>query len=45
MGLAPGLVGLAQVNLVVPSVATGSQPIVLTVNGVSSAPANITVSN
>jgi uncharacterized protein (TIGR03437 family) len=43
-GLTPAVVGLAQVNFIVPpSVATGTQPVVVTVNGVSSAPANITV--
>jgi len=43
-GLTPGVVGLAQVNFIVPpTVATGTQPVVVTVNGVASAPANITV--
>jgi uncharacterized protein (TIGR03437 family) len=43
-GLTPGVVGLAQVNFIVPaSVAKGVQPVVVTVNGVSSPPANITV--
>jgi uncharacterized protein (TIGR03437 family) len=43
-GLAPGLVGCYQVNVVVPATApTGSQQLVVSVNGVSSAPMNITV--
>jgi uncharacterized protein (TIGR03437 family) len=43
-GLAPGLVGCYQVNVVVPStVSAGTQQMVVSVNGVSSAPINIVV--
>jgi uncharacterized protein (TIGR03437 family) len=43
-GLTPGVVGLIQVNFLVPqSVGPGTQPVVVTVNGVASAPANIAV--
>ncbi len=43
-GIAPGLIGVAQVNLLVPaSVPTGLQPVVVTINGVPSNPALVTV--
>ncbi|HMD71212.1 MAG TPA: S8 family serine peptidase [Bryobacteraceae bacterium] len=43
-GLAPGFVGLYQVNAVVPSNApTGSQPLVVSIGGVSSPAANLPV--
>ena len=43
-GVTPGVVGLVQVNFAVPSTVTaGSQPVVVTVNGVASAPASLTV--
>lgn len=43
-GLAPGLIGTAQVNFIVPtSVPAGVQPVVVTVGGVSSLPVNLTV--
>lgn len=43
-GATPGVVGLTQINFAVPnSVAAGVQPVVVTVGGVASAPANITV--
>ena len=42
--LAPGLIGTAQVNFIVPpSVAAGVQPVVVTVGGVASSPVNLTV--
>lgn len=44
VGAVPGVVGLTQVNFVVPtSVPPGPQPVVVTVNGVASPPVNITV--
>ena len=43
MGLAPGLVGLAQANLLVPNLTSGNYPLVLTINGFSSAPATVSV--
>jgi uncharacterized protein (TIGR03437 family) len=44
VGITPGIVGLTQVNFVIPgSVPPGPQPVVVTVNGVPSPPANITV--
>jgi uncharacterized protein (TIGR03437 family) len=43
-GLAPGLVGCYQLNVVVPANAsTGSQQMAVSINGISSAPINITV--
>jgi uncharacterized protein (TIGR03437 family) len=43
-GLAPGLVGLAQVNIIVPaSVPVGAQPVVVTAGGIASAAATLTV--
>ncbi len=44
VGITPGVVGLTQVNFIVPNtVPPGVQPVVVTVNGVSSPPVNITV--
>ena len=46
IGDTPGLVGVVQVNYTVPTgVATGPQPVVVTVGGVQSAPATLTVTN
>jgi len=42
-GLTQSLVGLYQVNAVVPAGLTGSQPIVLTVNSNYSSPAGVTI--
>ena len=43
-GIPPGLIGTIQVNLIVPaSVPVGSQPVVVTVGGVSSPAVNLTV--
>ena len=36
LGLAPGPVGLAQANITIPSLPSGSYPLVITVNGVAS---------
>lgn len=36
MGLSPGLAGVFQVNLIVPALASGTYPLVVTVNGVAS---------
>jgi len=44
IGIVPGVVGLTQVNFIVPpSVAAGDQPVIVTAGGVASPPANITV--
>ncbi len=44
VGITPGVIGLTQVNFVVPaSVPAGIQPVVATVGGASSAPVNLTV--
>jgi uncharacterized protein (TIGR03437 family) len=44
VGITPGVVGLTQVNFMVPgSVQAGMQPVVVIVNGVPSPPVNITV--
>jgi uncharacterized protein (TIGR03437 family) len=44
VGITPGVVGLTQVNFVVPkSVPAGLQPVIVTVGGVSSAPAYLMV--
>jgi uncharacterized protein (TIGR03437 family) len=43
-GLAPGIVGLYQVNVIVPDNApTGIQPVVFTVNGVASKATNLAI--
>jgi uncharacterized protein (TIGR03437 family) len=44
VGITPGLIGVTQVNVLVPSsTPKGNQPVVLTVGGVSSAPVNVVV--
>jgi len=44
VGITPGLIGVMQVNILVPSnTPTGNQPLVVTVGGASSAPVNIVV--
>ncbi len=44
LGVTPGVIGLTQINFVVPpGTAAGSQPVTVTVNGVTSLPANLTV--
>ena len=43
IGLTPGNVGLAQANVQVPTVATGDQPLVISLNGVASKPVQISV--
>jgi uncharacterized protein (TIGR03437 family) len=43
VGLSGGLVGLYQANFVVPQVTAGNHPLVITVNGVASNSAAITV--
>lgn len=46
IGDTPGLVGVVQINYEVPTgIATGAQPVVVTVGGVASAPATLTVTN
>jgi uncharacterized protein (TIGR03437 family) len=46
IGIPPGLVGVVQINFVVPNgLALGSQPVVVTVGGVASAPAMLTITN
>jgi adhesin/invasin len=42
-GLAPGYVGLGQVNLLVPNVPAGDQQVIVTIGGVASNPAMIAV--
>jgi uncharacterized protein (TIGR03437 family) len=43
-GITPGLIGVMQVNILVPSgTPTGNQPLVVTVGGVASAPVNVVV--
>jgi uncharacterized protein (TIGR03437 family) len=44
VGITPGLIGVTQVNILVPSsTPPGNQPVVVTVGGASSAPVNIVV--
>jgi uncharacterized protein (TIGR03437 family) len=43
-GLAPGFVGLCQVNLLVPDLPAGDQPVIVTIAGVASNPGIIAVS-
>ncbi len=46
IGIPPGLVGVTQINITVPNgIAAGAQPVVVTVDGVGSAPASITITN
>jgi uncharacterized protein (TIGR03437 family) len=45
LGLAPGFVGLGQANITIPSLAAGNYPLVITIGGVASNSATITVSN
>lgn len=43
-GITPGLIGVMQVNILVPSATpAGNQPLVITVGGVASAPVNVVV--
>jgi uncharacterized protein (TIGR03437 family) len=42
-GITPGIVGMSQVNFIVPAVNLGAQSVVVTVGDVSSAPATITI--
>jgi len=43
-GVTPGVVGLMQINLIVPTtVSPGTQPVVVTIGGVASPPVNIIV--
>jgi uncharacterized protein (TIGR03437 family) len=43
-GLSPDVAGLFQLNLMVPKIGTGSHPLVITVNGVTSNPRSVSVS-
>ena len=43
LGLIPGYVGLAQANIQVPKLAAGDYPLVITVNGVASAAATVSL--
>jgi uncharacterized protein (TIGR03437 family) len=44
VGITPGLIGVTQINILVPSATPlGNQPVVVTVGGASSAPVNIVV--
>ena len=43
LGLSPGFVGLAQANITVPSLSSGSYPLVVTVNGQASRPVTMSV--
>lgn len=44
VGITPGLIGVTQVNILVPANApTGNQPVVVTVGGAASAPVNVVV--
>ncbi|MGA2879583.1 MAG: protease pro-enzyme activation domain-containing protein [Bryobacteraceae bacterium] len=46
IGIPEGLVGVTQINVQIPSgIPTGVQPVVVTVGGVASAPATITITN
>ena len=42
-GLTPDSIGLYQIDLQVPAVAAGTQPVVITQNGISSQPANLPI--
>ncbi|HEY7387521.1 MAG TPA: protease pro-enzyme activation domain-containing protein [Bryobacteraceae bacterium] len=46
IGIPPGLVGVVQINILVPSgLPLGAQPVVVTVGGVASAPALLSIAN
>jgi uncharacterized protein (TIGR03437 family) len=46
IGIPAGLVGVTQINVTVPSgISTGAQAVVVTVGGVASAAATVTISN
>ena len=46
IGIPSGLAGVTQINVQVPNgISTGAQPLVVTVGGVASAPATITITN
>jgi uncharacterized protein (TIGR03437 family) len=45
MGLTPGSIGLYQANFVVPQIAKGTYPVVLTISGQASNNPVMTVSN
>ena len=46
IGITPGLVGVVQINFTVPNnVNIGTQPVVVSVNGVSSSAANLRITN
>jgi uncharacterized protein (TIGR03437 family) len=46
IGIPPGLVGVTQINVQVPSgIAAGAQPVVVTVGGIASAPATLRITN
>lgn len=46
LGIPAGLVGVTQINVTIPSgIAAGTQPVVVTVGGIPSAPATITITN
>jgi uncharacterized protein (TIGR03437 family) len=46
VGIPPGLVGVTQINVQIPNgIASGLQPVVVTVDGVASTPATITITN
>jgi len=46
IGIPEGLVGVTQINVQVPNgIAAGAQPVVVTVNGLASPPATITITN
>jgi uncharacterized protein (TIGR03437 family) len=46
IGIPSGLVGVTQINYQVPSgIGLGTQPVVVTIGAVTSAPANLTVTN
>jgi len=46
IGIPPGLVGVTQINLTIPTnVSLGAQAVVVQIGGVASAPASVTVTN
>ena len=45
LGLTPGLVAVGQANVAIPKLETGDHPLVLTIGGVASNPATVSVAN
>jgi uncharacterized protein (TIGR03437 family) len=43
LGLTPGFIGLGQANLSIPNLPAGTYDLIITIDGISSAPARLTI--